>query len=717
VREAIGGLIPSAGVGSAFARNAFEEIASAHEQKPFNVESLTEDYEIAIKFRLANKRVHFACRTLERPAEPDGSLGTGEEYLATREYFPSGFGASVRQRSRWLCGITLQTWQQVGWQGSLPVLYCLWRDRKAVVMNLVVLLAYALVLQLAMMAALAPLMHSDWNLQHVVPTGSLLSLLLSANACALLWRAGLKAYFVGRLYGPVQALLSAPRLIAGNAISVLATLRALRQYATYRITGEPLRWLKTAHVFPNARTLRARARMLGECLLESGLISAEELSQALLLQRGTNLQLGAVLTLSGLVSGNTVTGVLSEQWGIEPSFQIDPRSIPLELLRTLSEHDAERLDVLPLSSTDKEVSIAVARQLPLHERTQLEGLLGAPVRPCLVDRELLQRARQKAYRRLVSAPVLQPLAADGRAPLLGERLVAAGQLSQSDLERALTEQTESGELLGELLDRRGFVTASGVAEGLQLWSSAAPLEQTALDRDAMAKLGFAFCALYSILPLASASGARRFLASPFPLPDAVITRANAELSESLEFAYAPLFQVRAGLARAQREQRVTPDSELAGVPALDRCEIRAITSLGAFRGSTRELWQRCSADALAPVEYLEAAGLVTQAEAAGLRSETYRIELDSDVAPQPPPTAAASLLPPSWLQRHDIRVVQATAHSAVLATAKPSPELARLVARCLPTWAIEWRVAGPPLSAACSEPRPRKSWNNNRTIN
>src|SRR5262249_21189371 len=151
----------------------------------------------------------------------------------------------------------------------------------------------------------------------------LLSGLLLLNCAALVWRAALKAYFVGRLYGLAQALLSAPRLVAGNIISVLATLRALRQYLAHRVSGEPLRWVKTAHQFPNARALRTRARLLGECLLESKLISPEELNQALLLQRGTNLPLGAVLTLSGLVSGKTLTSTLSEQWGIEPSFHID----------------------------------------------------------------------------------------------------------------------------------------------------------------------------------------------------------------------------------------------------------------------------------------------------------------------------------------------------------------------------------------------------------
>jgi adsorption protein B len=43
VREAMGGLVPSAGVGSAFARDAFDAVALANGPCPFDTESLTED--------------------------------------------------------------------------------------------------------------------------------------------------------------------------------------------------------------------------------------------------------------------------------------------------------------------------------------------------------------------------------------------------------------------------------------------------------------------------------------------------------------------------------------------------------------------------------------------------------------------------------------------------------------------------------------------------
>jgi len=145
VRQSMSGLVPSAGVGSAFDFDAFRAIAAAHGDKPFNVDSLTEDYEIGLKFRLANRRICFACHTVALAPERKGEPAR-VEYIATREYFPSGFRASIRQRARWICGITLQTWSQVGFVGPLVVRYCLLRDRKALFTNTILLCGDVLIL-------------------------------------------------------------------------------------------------------------------------------------------------------------------------------------------------------------------------------------------------------------------------------------------------------------------------------------------------------------------------------------------------------------------------------------------------------------------------------------------------------------------------------------------------------------------------------------------
>lgn len=244
VRDAMGGLVPSAGVGSAFDRAAFEEIALANRQRPFDPESLTEDYEIGLRFRLAGKRVHFACVGV--PA------AGGEELIATREFFPARLAASVRQRSRWILGIGLQTWEKVGWRGGAVVRWCLWRDRKAIFANAVVLAAWSLFAYVALRTAWAAATGSGWTAARVVPDDSGLAWIVGANTVALGWRAAVKAFFVGRLYGPAQAVLSVPRLVVANVVALAATARALRTWARHRLLGEPLRWAKTAHEFPGA---------------------------------------------------------------------------------------------------------------------------------------------------------------------------------------------------------------------------------------------------------------------------------------------------------------------------------------------------------------------------------------------------------------------------------------------------------------------------------
>jgi adsorption protein B len=325
VREAIGGLVPSAGVGSAFARDAFEEIARAHGQRPFHVESLTEDYEIGLKFRLAGKRVHFACRSLPpAPGPLRGELArtaarTGAaDIIATREYFPGGLRASIRQRSRWILGITLQTWAFVGWRGTLPVLYCLWRDRKALLTNVLLLLAYLLVFVDVGRSALA---LADWAPAPVGlgAVGTPLGTLLVANLLALSWRVAVKMSFVGRLYGLGQSLLCLPRMAIANVISVVATGRAVYQFVKHKITGQPLRWLKTAHVFPNAEALRRPVRRrLGEILVEHYGLPIGQLSEALARQRSVLRPLGEVLLGMGVVSGQDVLRALAEQRRIPP---------------------------------------------------------------------------------------------------------------------------------------------------------------------------------------------------------------------------------------------------------------------------------------------------------------------------------------------------------------------------------------------------------------
>ncbi len=248
VRGQIRGLVPSAGVGSAFARAPFEEVARAHGNQPFDVESLTEDYEVGLKMRLAGKSTHFACDWVELDRKVGGR--PVRELLATREYFPTGFRASVRQRSRWICGIAFQAWERIGWQGPLPVVYSLYRDRRALLSHTIAMAAYAILLGCVARWGLGVWTGHPWSFTRVFAIGSALYVVVTLNLVFALWRACVKVATLRRVYSWGHSLMSVVRSPIANVIGFLATASAARQYLVHRITKKPLRWKKTAHQFP-----------------------------------------------------------------------------------------------------------------------------------------------------------------------------------------------------------------------------------------------------------------------------------------------------------------------------------------------------------------------------------------------------------------------------------------------------------------------------------
>jgi adsorption protein B len=135
VRAWLGGFVPSAGVGTAYRRDALEKLAVAKGGRLFETESLTEDYVMGLELR----RLGCSQTLLHSLAARAGTAGRREilrsrrELVATRAYFPFGARAAIRQRARWMTGNALQAWARFGWRAGAGQTYWLWRDRKALV--------------------------------------------------------------------------------------------------------------------------------------------------------------------------------------------------------------------------------------------------------------------------------------------------------------------------------------------------------------------------------------------------------------------------------------------------------------------------------------------------------------------------------------------------------------------------------------------------------
>ena len=109
VRAAVGAAIPLAGVGCAIARDALTRLALANDGQPFAAGSMTEDYECGLRLGAMGEQTRFVRLPVVR----------GERALvASRGHFPATLGAAVRQKGRWIGGISFDGWSGLAGAGA-----------------------------------------------------------------------------------------------------------------------------------------------------------------------------------------------------------------------------------------------------------------------------------------------------------------------------------------------------------------------------------------------------------------------------------------------------------------------------------------------------------------------------------------------------------------------------------------------------------------------
>jgi adsorption protein B len=248
VREKMAGFVPFAGVGTGFSRRALAILEAHFGEALFNESSLTEDYSLGKKIREAGLQTIFAHVILHDPAERGWRpLAARKNFISNWSYFPMDFTRAVRQKTRWIIGISLQEWEHSGWAGSWTVKLNLFKDRK-------VFLAFSSTffgLLLLGYFGLWTLGARGWlpfQPLLVLEPGSPLYTLVLIDTSFMAIRMFERVLFVSFVYGPLAGLLALPRLILGNIVNGLAAYRALTYFLQARATGARMRWDKTDHV-------------------------------------------------------------------------------------------------------------------------------------------------------------------------------------------------------------------------------------------------------------------------------------------------------------------------------------------------------------------------------------------------------------------------------------------------------------------------------------
>ena len=263
-RQIMGSFVPSNGVGTGFTRGALEKLATAEHNLIFEPACLTEDYENGL-------RLHkLGCPQVFVPLSR-----TGGDIIATREFFPYTVRSAIRQRTRWMMGIGLQSWERHGWRGSFAEVYWFWRDRKGLFGNPLSLFTNFLFVYGVLTWLAARVTDVPWGLaRHALHTNFLLITLIMQIV-----QTSIRMVCTGRLYGIIFALGVPLRALCANWINTVATLRAISGYLRSRIRHEPLVWLKTEHAYPSRNALMEHKRKLGEILVGSAYLDEEDLMQ------------------------------------------------------------------------------------------------------------------------------------------------------------------------------------------------------------------------------------------------------------------------------------------------------------------------------------------------------------------------------------------------------------------------------------------------------
>ena len=177
--------------------------------------------------------------------------------------------------------------------------------------------------------------------------------------------------------------------------------------------------------------------LLGEILLDRGLITKENLAQALRIQSGGLRRVGYLLVKMKFISDIQLLGAISDQLGI-PIVLVE-NEIKAEAKRLLPRHLCRRFTVLPLALEENNV-VRLAMVDPLDDVAirEVENFTGLVVRPVLANVNEIRRGIERHVplsRQDLFNPDLYKLVAKIGATAAVVLLLVAGFLTYREIRR------------------------------------------------------------------------------------------------------------------------------------------------------------------------------------------------------------------------------------------------------------------------------------------
>jgi adsorption protein B len=382
-RCSTGAFVPSAGTGFALSRKTIESFET-DEILPNS--SLTEDYRLSLTLFQRGLSMHYVLDRIPRVSQENKIIF---DYVTTRSMFPATFQAAVKQKTRWILGITMQSigLKDIFAKNKLSFIgrYSIYRDLKAKIGNLLVFVGYPVLVYFFMsffvsLTPIYPIFSVSWYLSLIV-TMMMIERQLS-RSIAIYHVYGLKSVIFACLLPPILPL----RIVWGNIINLAATIRAYKQSLS-RNKGQKrvnpkkktFTWSKTEHTFLPKEVLQRYHRTFGDVLIEKGMIAPEILKKALI-DKPENIQTGKFLVQNQIITDRQLLEVLSHIKGIQFVNMGDFSMYDLSSFHSIFDKELlEELMILPIIFANNRYVIAYCEKTPNNAQSILIEKLGIQI--------------------------------------------------------------------------------------------------------------------------------------------------------------------------------------------------------------------------------------------------------------------------------------------------------------------------------------------------
>ena len=139
-----------------------------------------------------------------------------------------------------------------------------------------------------------------------------------------------------------------------------------------------------------------RLARLGDRLIAEGLITAEQLAQALAAQKGTRDKLGTILVRLGILGEERLLAFLSRQHNV-PSITLTQLDIDPEVLRLVPGPLAEKLDVLPIKRSGNTLTLAMADPTNVLALDDVAFMTNLQIQPVVASEVAIRKAIDHLY--------------------------------------------------------------------------------------------------------------------------------------------------------------------------------------------------------------------------------------------------------------------------------------------------------------------------------